>query len=95
MIGHKTRHVAQRNQVEDPGTNLHTCVYLSFDKEARNTPWEKKASSTKGAGQAGCQHAAECKFIHTITLHKTQVQVNQRPQHNNRYTEHNRRKCGH
>jgi hypothetical protein len=40
---HKTRHVDQWNQIEDPDMNAHTYVHLVFEK-VRNTYWKKKDS---------------------------------------------------
>jgi hypothetical protein len=37
---------------------------LIFDKEARNTHWKKKASSTNGASQIGYLHVEKYKFIY-------------------------------
>lgn len=66
-----------------------------FYKEARNTQWGKKASSTNGAGQTGWLYVEEnpSRSI-IITLHKSQRQMDQRPQHKIRYTEPDRREIG-
>ena len=50
--------------MEDPNINSHAYEHLIFDKEARNTHWKKKASSTHCAGQTRCLHVEECKQIH-------------------------------
>ena len=50
--------------MEDPDINSHAYGHLIFDKEARNTHWKKKASSTNGAGQTRYLHVEECKQIH-------------------------------
>ena len=47
---------------------------------------KKKVSSPNDANLIGCLYAQECKLIHITTLHKTQVQVDQRPQHKTGYT---------
>ena len=62
---------------------LHTHGHLIFYKDTKDHTVEKtKASSTNGAGLTGCLHEEEWRLIHMcITLHKTQVQVDQRPQH--------------
>jgi hypothetical protein len=52
-----------------------------------------KVFSTNDASLTVCLHGEECKYIY-ITLHKTQVQVDQRPQHKIGYTEPNRRESG-
>jgi hypothetical protein len=66
---------------------------LVFDKEARNTHLiKKKASSTNGAGLTGCCTNKNANRSIFITMHKTQVQVDQNPQHKTRHTEPDRRK---
>ena len=52
---------------------------------------KKEASSTNGAGLTECLHVEESTFI---TLHKTQVQVDQWPQHKIGYIKSNRRESG-
>lgn len=47
---------------------------------------KKEASSANGVGLTGCLHVGECNRPINITLHKTQLQVHQRPQHKTRYT---------
>jgi hypothetical protein len=59
----------------------------------------KKAPLTNDAGLTGCQHQKKKKKKKgdesiSITLHKTQVQVDYRPQHKTRYTEPNRKESG-
>ena len=52
---------------------------------------KKTASLTNGVGKTGCLHVEECKMIYNYHLHKTQVQVNSRPQHKMRSIEPGRR----
>ena len=59
---------------------------LFLTKKPKPYNGKMKASSTNGAGLTGGLHVEECKYIHIITLHKTQVHVDQRPQHKPRYT---------
>jgi hypothetical protein len=48
---------------------------------------KKKACSKTGTALTGYEHVEECREIH-ITLHKTQVQANQRTQQKTKYAEH-------
>jgi hypothetical protein len=52
------------------------------------------ASSIKGAGLTGCLPVEDANRSISITLHKTQVQVDQRPQHKTGYTKSDRRESG-
>ena len=55
---------------------------------------KKEASSTNGSGITGCQYIEDTNKSISITLHKTQVQVDQRTQHKSSYTEAIRRESG-
>jgi hypothetical protein len=66
---------------------------LIFDRGPRTIQW-KKSFSTNDAGSTGCQHVEEFKLIHSYLLVQAQVQVDQGPPHETRYTETNRRKSG-
>jgi hypothetical protein len=56
---------------------------------------QNKSISTNGAGLTGSQSACwRMKTDPCVTLHKTQVQMDQGPQHKTRYTESNRRESG-
>ena len=55
---------------------------------------KKKTSSTNGAGLTGYLYAEECNSSIFITLHKTQVQMDQRPRHKTRHTKSYRIKSG-
>ena len=46
---------------------------------------KKKASSTNGASQTGWLHLEEYKKIHPYHPAKSQLQIDQRPQHKTRY----------
>ena len=52
---------------------------------------KKKAFSINGAGLTGSQYIEKENRSIFVTLHKTQVQVDQGPPHKTRYTESNRR----
>lgn len=56
---------------------------LFFDNGVSKIHWKNKASSKNDACQNGCLHVEEF---------KTQLQMNQRPQHKTRHTELDRRK---
>lgn len=47
-----------------------------------------------GAGQTRQLHVEESKEIHTYHLHKTQLQICQRPQYKTRFREYVRRESG-
>ena len=36
------------NEIEDPGSNLHTYEHLIFDKESKNIKWKKENIFNKG-----------------------------------------------
>jgi hypothetical protein len=54
----------------------------------------KKASSSNDIEQISCMNVEEWNLIILTTLPKTQVQLDQRPQHKTRYTECNDEKLG-
>ena len=56
---HKNIQVDELNRLEDPDINPHNYEHLIFEKETKIMQWEKKASSTNGAGISGCQHVEE------------------------------------
>ena len=51
----------------------------SLTKKSKSYSVKKKSSSTNGAVLTGGLHVEECKLIYH--LHKTQVEVHQRPQY--------------
>ena len=69
----------------------HTYDHLIFDKEVEIIYWKNKASLTNGAGITGCQYVDRSI---SIPMHKTQVQIGQRPIYNTSHTEPHRRKSG-
>ena len=91
----KIREVDQWNWVEDPDINLHTCGQLLFNKEANNIQWKIECIFNKL-----CRHSLMLAHKRipidpgSISLHKTQVQVDQRPQHKSSYSEPDRRESG-
>lgn len=56
-------------------------------------PWKKGSSSTNDSHHTVELHIELCKYIHIIMLHKTQLQMDQRPHHKVRYTGPERREC--
>jgi hypothetical protein len=50
-----------------------------------------KTSSTTCAGLTGCLHVEKCKQVHSYHPAQTQVQVDQRPQHETTYMEPDRK----
>jgi hypothetical protein len=50
--------------------------------------------STNDVGSTGDEYVEECKLIHSGSLYKVQVQVDQAPPHEARYTESSRRGNG-
>lgn len=65
----------------------HTYGHMIFDKEARYIQWKKENLLNKGASLTRCGKWKNPNRSVSIALHKTQVQVNQRPQQKTRYTE--------
>ena len=51
-----------------------------WQKKANPYNGKKESSSMIGAGLTGCLHVEECKWSISITLCKSQVQMDQRPQ---------------
>jgi hypothetical protein len=60
---------------------------MTFEKNPNPSTGKKIVFSKNGAGSTGCQHVQECKLIHTFSLYKAQVQVDQEPPYKTRYTE--------
>jgi hypothetical protein len=59
-------------------------------KKLRLYNGKKKTSSINGAGLTGCLPVKNANGSIVITLHKTQVQVDQRPEHKTGYTKSDR-----
>lgn len=69
-----------------PRKNQHTYNTWFFDKEIRKTHWKKERSSTNGVGLTGCWYVGNAYRSTSITLYKTKVQVDLRPQHKTKST---------
>jgi hypothetical protein len=50
---HKNRYEDQWNRIEDMDMNPYSYAHLIFDKDAKNIPREKTASSTNVPGKSG------------------------------------------
>lgn len=79
--------------MKDPEISLHSYRHLILDKGAKTTQWEKESISTNGVGLTGFLHIKACKQT-CIYHNRTQVQVDQRPQHKTGHTKSNRRESG-
>lgn len=90
--GHQHRHIDQWNWTERWSINPHTCGHLILEKEARNTYWEKESNFKKQLVKLGSCLQKNANRSKCITLHKTQIQADQRSHHKTRYTEADRRK---
>jgi hypothetical protein len=66
-------------------------VTWSLIKKLKPSSGKKTAFSTNATGSTGSQNVEEYK---SISLNKAQVQVDQGPPHNTRYTETNRKESG-
>ena len=94
-MGIKNKEIDQWNQIKDPNINTHTPINTWFlTKMLKIYNGQKKASSTNGAGINECQHVENEKRSISIPMHKTQIQMNQRPQQKTTYTEPHRRESG-
>ena len=77
----------QWNRIKDPeaeSTHLWTLNFLQRSQKICNG--KKKAASTNGAGITTCRRMQKDPYL-SIPMHKTQVQMDQRPQHKSRHTE--------
>ena len=82
------------NQNGNPDVNSHTYGHLILIKRPERHTRKKKTSSANDAGLTGYLSIDEWTRSVFITLHKTQVQVSQRPQRKIRYIEPGRRENG-
>lgn len=76
--------------IQDLGINSYMYGHLIFDKGARNTHQKKR----QHLQQTGWLYIEECKYIHNNHSAKTQLQMDQRPQHQTRYSEPDRKESG-
>jgi hypothetical protein len=67
---------------------------LIFDKEPKIYTGQKKAPTINGAGLTSSLYVKSKSRSIFITLHKTQIQVDQGPQCKTRYTETNTKEIG-
>jgi len=61
--------------------NPHSYSHLIFDKGGKTIQWKKIAFSTNGACSTGCQHAEDCKLIHSYHHGGSLSKVDQGPPH--------------
>ena len=81
----RNRQVDQQNQIKDPNINPHTYEHMIFDKEAKNIQWKKRKHLQQIVLAQLDVHMQ--KNAVSIPMYKTQVQVDQRPQHKSSFTE--------
>ena len=80
---------------KDPEIKPHTYGHLIFDKEGKTIQWKNESIFSKWCWSNWIsQKQKNANRSIFIILHKTQVQVDQRPQHKTRYTEPDRRESG-
>ena len=68
------------------------CLFVCLIKKPEIHTEKKKVSSINDAGQTGCPRENNDNRHILFTLHITQVQIDERPQHKTRKTELDRRK---
>ena len=71
----------QWNRKESPKLNPHTYSQLIFNKEGKNTKWEKKVSSAHGGGKVGQQCVTNEVRTLLHSMHKNQLKMDQRLQY--------------
>ena len=84
---HKNKQVDKWNRIEDPDINPHTYEHLIFDKEAKVMQWNKESIFNKWCWHNWMPTCKNSKRSISISMHKTQIQIDQRSQHKSSHIE--------
>ena len=91
---HKNRQVDQWNRIKDPDINPYNYEHLIFDKEAKIIQWKKGRHFQQLLAQLDVYMKKNANRFISISMHKSQVQMDQKPLHKFNHTEPHRKESG-